>query len=56
MSDFDPEYCAAIINGNGEPGVLYTNESLRGRDVENAMHELEINNYALDQWGNPYHK
>ena len=56
MSDFDPEYCAAIINGNGEPNVAYLNESLRGRDVENAMHELEINNYALDQWGNPYHK
>ncbi|MBP5798318.1 MAG: hypothetical protein J6W43_00210 [Prevotella sp.] len=56
MSDFDPNYYADIINGNGESGVVYANESLRESDVENAIHELEINDYALDVWGNPYHK
>lgn len=56
MSNFDPDNCADIINGNGDPGVFYTNESLRERDVEIAKHELEIHDYALDQWGNPYHK
>lgn len=56
MSIFDPEHYADIINRIGDSGTSYTNESLRERDVENARHELEIHDYALDQWGNPYHK
>ena len=56
MSYFDPDYYADIINGDGDPGAFYPNESLRERDVEDARHELEIHDYALDQWGNPYHK
>lgn len=56
MSNFDPEYYSDIIKGNGDPGTSYPNDSLRGRDVENAKHELEIHDYVLDQWGNPYHK
>lgn len=56
MSNFDPEHYADIINRIGDSGTSYTNESLRERDVENARHELYINDYGLDPWGNPYHK
>ncbi len=52
MSNFDADYYASIIENNGEPGVSYPNESLRGRDVEDAYHELDCHGYELDVWGN----
>ena len=56
MSDFDAQYHADVINGNGDPNTSYLNESLRARDVEISTHELEIHGYGLDVWGHPYLK
>ncbi len=52
MSNFDADYYAPIIENNGELGVSYPNECLRGRDVEDAYHELDCHGYELDVWGN----
>ena len=50
------ERLASIINGVGEPGVIYTNESLCARDVEIATRELDNIGYELNQFGHPVPK
>ena len=56
MDNYEAQYYADVIKGNGDPYTCYTNESLRARDVEIAQHELEVGGLEFDVWGNLVHK